>query len=238
MSDTRISVHHTISLGCNCHTSYLLKILGLKKYSAPFDWLGCSIEDVTNILDSNFESFIDPTLLKDHDDGSPNRCGHALYGGRFFHHFNPRIQAHRDYYERCVERFKVVNQFNSQQHVLYIHQAFYEKPTAEIIARLHALLQRYRGSNDFTLLFVYYSKSDHETSFKVSPFVEHTNNVILVDATMLKNINGVTFTHPDDFHGMCNFLSSLFDFTSINPAPFNVSDIREEKDNIYDLRLP
>ena len=157
---------------------------------------------------------------------------------KFFHHFNPRTQTHHDYYKRCIERFKVVNQFNSQQHVLYIHQAFYEKPTAEIISRLHAQLQRYRGSNNFTLLFVYYAQAHHETSFQVKSFVEHADNVILVEATMQDTINGVTFTNTKDFHGMCELLTSLFDFTSINPNPFNISDIQEEKEQIYDLCLP
>jgi hypothetical protein len=214
-----------------------MKQLQLKCYSCPFDWLGTNLEHISEILEADFQTFMDPKYLCDHSDNDPRKCGHALYGGHFFHHFNPRIPNHCDYYSRCVERFKAVKLFNSSQHVLYIHQAFYLEPTADTIARLHAQLVRYRGSDDFTLLFVYYSKINSHMSYTVKSFVHHPANVILVEATMLKDINGVSYLHPSDMKGMCGLLDSLFDFSSITTHPFNVSDIQEEKSYCHDITL-
>ena len=230
----KIQVQNTISLGCNCHTSYLLKQLGLKKFSCPFDWLACTLDDVTSILESNFEDFIAPEYLCEHEEMNPKKCGHKRYGNKTFHHFNPRIPEHHDYYQRCITRFKSIA---PSEHTLYIHQAFYVKPTEESISRLHAQLQRY--SNNFTLLFVYYSEVNScSTSFEVVPFVKHASKVILVNATIINDINGVVYLHRADWFGMCQLLNSTFDFSSLNATPFEMNDINEEKAYISDMYLP
>jgi len=233
-----IQVHHTISLGCRCHTSYALKYMGLKKYSCPFDWLACDIYGVLEILKSDFTEFLKPEHLHDHKDGHTTSCGHKIYGNTFFHHFNPRVKEHMDYYIRCVNRFKAVKDLYSHEHVLYIHNALYIKPTEDVIYQLHHQLQRYRGSDNFTLLFIYYSDSNaSKTSFQVSSFVGHPSNVMLVDASIRQPTDGVVFTHSDDIQGFCEFMFANFDFSEINPNPFNMSDIDEESSYISGICL-
>jgi hypothetical protein len=189
-------------------------------------------------LKTNFVEFLKPEHLQDHGSGYPAGCGHALYGASFFHHFNPRFPDHMSYYQRCVSRFKAVADFSSREHVLYIHQAFYIKPTEDVIQQLHSELERYTGSNNFTLLFIYYSDSNAEkTTFKVSSFLPHPSNVMLVDATIRKPTDGVVFTHMDDMNGMCEFLRSHFDFSKINANAFLTSDIQEEKSYISGICL-
>lgn len=229
------TVHHAISLGCNCHTSALLKSMSLKKYSCPFDWLAGDMNVLLKLLETDFSDFLKVDHLCDHPEGD-KKCGHLLYGSSLFHHFNPRQPEHMSYYQRCVNRFRDLKKRDSQEHVLYIHQAFYVKPTEEVISKLHSQLTRY--SNNFTLLFIYYSNvSADKTSFKLDSFVPHPQNVMLVQAEIRSDTNGVCFMHKDDSEGMAKFLATHFDFSQINQRPFESSDIKEEKSYIVDLTL-
>jgi len=230
-----VQVHHIVSLGCRCHTSKFFQLVGLKKYSCPFDWLACDIYVVLKLLETDFADFLNPKYLCDHPEGD-RKCGHTLYGNSFFHHFNPRIAEHMAYYDRCVQRFKALKDCPSQEHVLYVHQAFYIEPMEEVIAQMHAHLERY--SNNFTLLFIYYTDSNaNETTFKLSDLLPHPPNVMFVEATIRNPIDGIVFTHSDDFAGLANFLVSQFDFSNINPTPFNIDDIQTEKRYITGLYL-
>ena len=106
----------------------------------------------------------------------------------------------------------------------------------EVIAQMHAHLERY--SNNFTLLFIYYTDSNaNETTFKLSDLLPHPPNVMFVEATIRNPIDGIVFTHSDDFAGLANFLVSQFDFSNINPTPFNIDDIQTEKRYITGLYL-
>ena len=47
------------SLGHGCHSANILKRLGLKKESYPFDWLNSRTSIVKDCIEDNFKKFLD-----------------------------------------------------------------------------------------------------------------------------------------------------------------------------------
>jgi Putative papain-like cysteine peptidase (DUF1796) len=210
-------IKHVISLGGNCHTSMFMKDHGLKRYSCPFDWIGLGLDEINNILETRFSRFIDPVFLIDHAEGDPRKCGHALYGDRLFHHFNPRVTEHRDYYLRCIERF-CKRPPNPKDNILYIYQSFYADPSIEELKRLRDNLAIYRGNKSFlTLVLIHHEGVNKEkgvTEFKVK-YSDPTLFVLYVD--LIGAINGVRFLDRRDDDAMRTFLARSFQFYLDHP---------------------
>lgn len=228
----RTSVHHTISLGCRCHTSNTLKILGLKKYSCPFDWIACDVPVMLQLLKSNFDEFLNPEHLCDHSAGYETCCGHKLYGGSLFEHFNPRDEKQLMYYQRCVTRLKSVKELPPDQHVLYIYQALFDELDENLLIELHSEVTRYRGSDNFTLLYIHYIDSNApKTTFTIATKSQQlsASNIICVKATIRQPTDGVVFKTQEDYEGISHFLNSQFDFSSItNQSTDDISMIEEK----------
>lgn len=111
-------VNHVISLGSHCYTSALIKALGLKRQSFPFDWLFSSPELVLDCLRDRFERFLDPvhhrtSPIEDRAEPHINLADHGYYadtlGVRYvFNHRDPNVEEHAAYYRRAVDRFLAV----------------------------------------------------------------------------------------------------------------------------------
>lgn len=110
-----------VSMGTTCLPAGLLKTMGLKHVSYPFDWLNIkNLSIVSDIIEDNFDKFLDRSLYYKTDKtsntvevevetatGAANTIiGHKLYG-KIFHHKNPlENQSDYEYYTRCVSRFR------------------------------------------------------------------------------------------------------------------------------------
>lgn len=113
--ETRLAIKAAtfVSLGTSCRVSWMLKSLGLKRASYPFDWLGTTPEMVIDIIANRFVDFLDNSHFAPvYADGLRARqTDHALYRERYL---RPVIFSHHDladpesykYYGRCVRRFK------------------------------------------------------------------------------------------------------------------------------------
>lgn len=108
-------INHVISLGTHCYTSQLIKTLGLKRASYPFDWLFSSDRLVLDCLEDGFERFLDPgqfrtSPIEDRAEPHINLADHAYYAERLgvryvFNHRDPNVPEHFEYYRRAVDRF-------------------------------------------------------------------------------------------------------------------------------------
>jgi Putative papain-like cysteine peptidase (DUF1796) len=211
-------IHHTISLGGNCHTSMFLKQCGLKRFSCPFDWIGLSLDDILEILETRFTKFLDPSYFMDHVEGDPGKCGHRRYGDRFFNHFNPRIPDHHAYYQRCIDRFCAVNSQNCSPdiNVLYVYQAFYNDPPIEQLRGLRDMLrEQYRGNDGFVLLALIHKTNGADGDAPTFSVTKEEPNMIVAHTRLVGNINGVAFLDPRDAQGMAQFLDQHFKFNII-----------------------
>ncbi|MBB2961314.1 DUF1796 family putative cysteine peptidase [Methylobacterium sp. R2-1] len=91
-------VNH-ISLGSHCHTAQILKGLGLRTWSAPFDWIFSSPGMVRDCLADDFSDLLDrrhyeSTPLSERRAPDETRCRHLLYRERYaipfvFNHHDP-----------------------------------------------------------------------------------------------------------------------------------------------------
>ena len=91
------AVNH-ISLGSHCHTAQILKGLGLRGWSAPFDWIFSSPGMVRDCLADDFSDLLDRRHYQStplHERQAPNetRCRHLLYRDR---HAIPFVFNHHD----------------------------------------------------------------------------------------------------------------------------------------------
>jgi len=73
-----------ISLGCFCAPSYSLQLLGLKRYSYPFDWVRSSIDGIVHCLTVQFQDFLTYSTYR--FEGSYVVFGGTRWGGSFWHH--------------------------------------------------------------------------------------------------------------------------------------------------------
>jgi hypothetical protein len=106
---------HVASLGSHCYASTVLKTMGLKRYSLPFDWIFSSLPMVAHCIEDEFATFLDPTQYRSnplHARPEPTfgLCDHAFYRNDFgvgsvFNHYDPNEPVHHAYLVRAVGRF-------------------------------------------------------------------------------------------------------------------------------------
>lgn len=113
----RPAYRHVVSLGSNCYASQMLKAQGLKRYSAPFDWVFSSPPMVEHCLRDDFQTLLDRTKLEALPERPEavglERSEHAFYRDRFgvpkmFNHHDMTLDEDYGYLRRCVERLRGV----------------------------------------------------------------------------------------------------------------------------------
>lgn len=120
-----------VPLGNNCSMARTLEMLGLRRYSCPFDWLLANDEDALaqacGLLETHFADFLRPENLKKQADSCDNGKHVSYYdeGSRrlFLHDFTPRgdIKAVNAKYKRRIERlYALINKSNS---ILFVYTA-------------------------------------------------------------------------------------------------------------------
>jgi hypothetical protein len=214
---------HIVSLGTNCLTSMFLKCAGLKRYSAPFDWVNTEgLDRLESMLDDDFASFLDPDQLTAHADVAVGKAGHRLYGLAFFHHFDPRQRDGAAYYKRCVERFRALADVPHGEGVLFVLSHVCTLPAdqhAQLgyddlprLQRLRDRLRAVRGAGAMTLLVVRHTAC--AARFQPTFALAHSERDLLVaDAQLVAGHNGVSFLHADDGNALLAFLRAQVDLS-------------------------
>ena len=115
-----------ISLGELCYVSAMLKRLGLKTESHPFDWIFTDATIVSDCIGDSFGRFMD---ADNHVPGfAHNQSRHTVYRNPFgneryrhviFNHHNICDTDTRAYFSRCVERF--LHRLHSNERLTFIH---------------------------------------------------------------------------------------------------------------------
>ncbi|WP_158302359.1 DUF1796 family putative cysteine peptidase [Sodalis glossinidius] len=78
-----VEVNHIVSLGSHCLAASILKKLGIKKYSLPFDWNFTHPGMVIDCLNDNFKVFLDKKYHKSiqviRESGIIDQCASHTY---------------------------------------------------------------------------------------------------------------------------------------------------------------
>jgi Putative papain-like cysteine peptidase (DUF1796) len=87
-----------ISLGTHCHMAQVLKDLGLRTWSGPFDWIFSTPGMVRDCLADDFAALTDRSELEtiplaERPEPDIGRCRHKLYRARYHH---PCVFNHHD----------------------------------------------------------------------------------------------------------------------------------------------
>ena len=104
-----LKFNYIIPLGTNCYISSYLKKNNLKLVSYPFDWIFSYPIDIYDIINTNFEYFLNKEYYLNKDN-TINYNSHTKYcpNLRMFNHHNPYKDSDNEYFKRCVLRFNNV----------------------------------------------------------------------------------------------------------------------------------
>lgn len=170
------------SLGYRCSSAGLIKSLGLKRESYPFDWMVSRLPIIEDCIETDFKYLLDPNHYTCIESTTGNYtsldpssrqwiCNESVCFNQYYesfylsqnqwylprpitptsdaygykcmmnHHNIKRNTNDRDYFGRCVDRWKNMISSSSQTLSLYIHPAvFYE----EFISIRDDLLKEFR----------------------------------------------------------------------------------------------
>ena len=106
---------HVASLGSHCYASTVLKTMGLKRYSLPFDWIFSSLPMVIHCIEDEFATFLDPAEYRSNPiehrpEPTIGLCDHDFYRREYgithvFNHADPNDLAQHAYLIRAAARF-------------------------------------------------------------------------------------------------------------------------------------
>ena len=124
-----------IPLGNSCSITYNLKLLKLRKYAFPFDWVRViNFNNVTKLIQNKFYGFLDFNNFKFKEFSDKftvdGKKGSYIYSNNycsFYHEFNKLIEEHhfnmfKEKYLRRIERF--FNFMNSNNEIIFIREEF------------------------------------------------------------------------------------------------------------------
>jgi FkbH-like protein len=147
-----------VGLGFSCSTATLLKSVGVRTESLPFDWIFSSPSIVAAALTSEFELFLDPRYLR--PDANLEKCHHDFFEnvlgvpGPIFPHHNPTTPEHRQYFERTLARMRDIM---ASPEPLFLY-AMYQNPIpADHLESFFATLER--SFKNFTFLLYNWTHS-------------------------------------------------------------------------------
>ena len=205
-------INYTCSLGTLCHSSQILKRNKYKLCSYPFDWIFSDCDNIIDCIEDNFNIFLDKSY---YINISSSKCGHSKYNNYMFNHFNPLINVdHYNYYERCVDRFKIL--LEKQEHKLFtmiyinnnnnIDNSFKNK-----IIDFNNKFSKHTSNYTLLVIFDISNTKEHYHNFTYS------DNIHFLELNTLSKSNGVNFENEDDNIYLDNILKSnyIFDIKNI-----------------------
>ena len=188
-----MSIKYTCSLGPHCHSSYLLKCNNLKKASYPFDWIFTNDHIIKQIIDDNFQIFLDKEYYININN---SKCGHKMYHDTMFWHHNPLVnKEHHNYFIRCVDRFR--NMILSEEEKLFIYlvkdiNEINELTFQNSMILLNETLKKHTTNFKLLAIVIYPNKEKNKYNFT------SINNIDFLKVDTLSESNGIEFTNHID----------------------------------------
>jgi len=203
-----MNIQHFISFGSLCHPARMLQRIHVKNVSYPFDWMFSDENVIIDVLNDDFNKFMDKSYYGDvKNKFSERTCGHSLYHEDFFFHKNPRNEDDYLYYQRCVNRFKgmlrepgdklfiMMYAPGSTKHPTDVYKMFENGSSKEDIItnlklrgeKLNDTLKKF--TNNYKLLIVMNFGNNEKQSFEM----EYMGNIHYLTLNTLSESTGVTF---------------------------------------------
>lgn len=194
------------SLGDECKPGIILRNLGLKTESYPFDWLNCKSDVIKECLKDDFKIFLDRSLYSEQKNtyDLERTCKHNVYHSFiennpdpekriFFRHRDPfSVDEDYEYYVRCVERFREL--MASSDNKIFL-KTFVNKEINDCL---------FENSKDLTDFLQSYTTNyvviaiKHSTTGYQSFNVKTSDNLVYLDVTTINKTNGGIFENGSD----------------------------------------
>jgi len=173
------------SIGPDCHSSALLKLINLKTESYPFDWSVSSLTKILDCIEDKFAKFLDKSLYYKKEE---HNAGHTHYGDKLFFHRNPLKQQDYEYYQRCTKRFLDLLKSDEPKTFLYITI----KPIKEEVLLFDTKLREY--CKNYRIICVVYNQKRpvHKYSLSIQ------SNLYFFTIDILSEKTGSYLKNPND----------------------------------------
>jgi len=195
-----------MSLGTQCHTATYLKQNNLKHESYPFDWIFSSPFVIVDMLNDNFEKFLNKDLYVIRDENSLiNKHSVYLTGLNMFNHKNPLNKIYHDYYIRCINRFYDFLKRDGKK--LFIMTILKNEIQNEI-QNIHNLKDELnKRTNDFEMIVIF-QKKDGVQSKKIYDF----DNLKVIQITTFDDSDGNIFLNQEDAQFYDSIIKEFYQF--------------------------
>ena len=199
------NINHVCSIGSLCHSSQFIKKNNLKLESYPFDWIFSNLNMIEHCIEDNFKIFLDRqyyTRNTNVKDKEPKQFHIYYYPNKttMFNHRNPLIKNHYDYYNRCVDRFKML--LSNKNNKLFIYFGnIDENKFIEFNNKLKNYTCNYR-------ILVINTKVSNKQNF----YFKSIDNIDFLYIETLSDSNGVNYVNSKDNNYLKMIIHSKYMF--------------------------
>ena len=205
-----------VSLGNFCHSAQILKDLGYRVFSGPFDWIFSNPRALAHILNDDFKVFLDrshyyPVPVHERKVPEANFCEHQFYKENFgvhhlFNHHLPNEEQDYFHYLQAVDEFRA--NLRSPEPVLFLMVSNHPYPQDQYL-EVTKSLDSFGGS--YRLLVIHFKQAeDISTSLEENvSTIHHDEKLLMVDLKVKGSSIGNTFTATEDNLRFADFLRSF-----------------------------
>ena len=221
-----ITFVQAVSLGNFCHSAQILKDLGYRVFSGPFDWIFSNPRALSHILNDDFKVFLDrshyyPVPVHERKVPEANFCEHLFYKQNYgvhhlFNHHLPNEEHDYFHYLQAVEEFRFT--LKSSEPILYLIVSNHPIGLDQYLELVKSL-DSYGGT--YRLLAIHFKLATEAISSTLGENVStihHDEKLLLVDFKVKGLSIGNTFTDAEDNLRFADFLRSFKVGSSANKA--------------------
>lgn len=211
------SYAQAISLGNFCHSAQILKDLGYRVFSGPFDWIFSNPKALSHILNDDFKIFLDrshyyPIPLSERKDPEFGLCEHLFYRNNYhvhhlFNHHLPTEDHDYAHYQQAVNEFR--SAARASKPVLYLMVSNHAIALDQYLEVVKAL-DKYGGN--FRLLGVHFKLGGESIDPSLENNVHniHHDEKLLVSELTVEGLSfGTAFVSSVDNQRFADFLRSF-----------------------------
>ena len=205
-----IEFKYACSVGNYCFSAALIKMIGARNSSLPFDWLFTTPKFTSEVLKNNFQDFLDPKYYTDialNEPDNERQAGHTLYHENFFNHKDPRQKLDYDYYVRCVNRFREFIKLEDKKLFICSYKNLENKMDELLMSEIFELNKTLSDitQNYHLLCHINYSNSD-ELDYEISEI----GNVTFFELYTKQDNHGLGYGNDEDNEYFFEIFNSLF----------------------------
>lgn len=171
-----------VPIGSNCSITWWLKYYDLRKCAFPFDWCKCTLDQLFNILNNDFDDFVNSLCIKHLSDkhltfdGEPSMIITNNYGIEYAHEVivSDLTQFSKSIQKR-IDRFR---ELSKEEHITYVRIELkkFNKTQYDKLLRLITKLELI--NHNFTIKLIIHESSIEiiHDKIKVYHFSEFTSD--------------------------------------------------------------